>query len=207
MHRRLVMLAINEAEVSKSDSIRRPSGRDQIEARRATKILVVDDHFLIREALRSVLKELKGEVTILEAVDAAQSMKMITEHPDIEFIFLELDLPDRDGFSVLGELRERHPHISVLVLSARRDHESVTRALSLGALGFIPKSEERKVLLSALKLVFAGGVYVPPEIFMHGESSLLSPRLTFGASLGNRTRSADLGLSERQLDVLQLMMQ
>ncbi|SRR6266849_3453709 len=200
------MLAITEANVSRLDRIRH-SGPDQTEARRGTKILLVDDHFLIREALRGVLEDLKDETTILEAEDASQAMQIIAKHNDIGFVFLELDLPDRDGLSVLAQLRERHPSMSVIVLSARRDRDSVARALSLGALAFIPKSEEREILLSALDLVFAGGVYIPPEILERDDPLVSRPKVRCGARHGNGTRPADLGLSIRQLDVLQLMMQ
>ena len=200
------MLAIREGNVSRLDCIRQ-SVHDQTDAHRGTKILLVDDHFLIREALRGVLEDLKPETTILEAVDASRAMQIIAEHKDIGFVFLELDLPDRDGMSLLGQLRERHPSMSVVVLSARRDRDSVARALGLGALAFIPKSEEREILRSALDLVFAGGVYIPPQILARDEPLVPSPKLRCGARDGNGTRPADLGLSLRQLDVLQLMMQ
>src|SRR5215470_17701542 len=170
------MLAITEANVSRLDRIGH-SGPDQTKARRGTKILLVDDHFLIREALRGVLQDLNDETTILEAEDASQAMQIIAEHKDIGFVFLELDLPDRDGLSVLAQFRERHPGMSVVVLSARRDRDSVARALTLGALAFIPKSEEREILLSALDLVFAGGIYIPPEILTGDEPSVSSPKL------------------------------
>src|SRR5262245_49988680 len=134
------MLAITEANVVKLDTGWRASGRDQVEARNSAKILIVDDHFLIREALRSVLQVLNGDATVLEAMNASQALKILSEHTDIGFVFLEVDLPDRDGFSILSELHARHPGISVVVLSARQDRNSVARALDLGAFGFIPKS-------------------------------------------------------------------
>src|SRR5262252_7127201 len=134
------MLAITPANVSTLDRVGH-LGPDQTKARRGTKILLVDGHFLIREALRSVLEDLKDGTTILEAEDASQAMQIIAEHKDIGFVFLELDLPDRDGLSVLAQLRERHPSMSVVVVSARRDRDSVARVLSLGALAFIPKSQ------------------------------------------------------------------
>jgi DNA-binding NarL/FixJ family response regulator len=134
-------------------------------------------------------------------------MQIIAEHTDIGFVFLELDLPDGDGLSVLAQLRERHPGMSVVVLSARCDRDSVARALSLGALAFIPKSAERAILLSALELVFAGGVYIPPEILARDEPLVSSPKLSCGARHGKGTRPADLGLRPRQLEVLQLVMQ
>ena len=92
------------------------------------KILVVDDHVLIREALRGVLKELKGEAAVIvEAPNSRQAMRLIEEHPDLDLVLLDLNLPDRDGFDVLAELRERYPAISVVVLSAlprpRQRHE------------------------------------------------------------------------------------
>jgi len=107
------------------------------------KILVVDDHALIREALRGVLKEVKGDAAVLEASDCRQAMQLIAEHADLSLILLDLTLPDRDGFSVLAELRERYPAISVVVLSAVQDRSSIAKALDLGALGFIPKSGQR----------------------------------------------------------------
>ena len=72
------------------------------------KILVVDDHVLIRYALRGVLKQLRGDASILEASDCGQTMRLIEQHPDLDLIVLDLNLPDRDGFSVLAELRERY---------------------------------------------------------------------------------------------------
>ena len=97
------------------------------------KILVIDDHVLIREALRGVLKQLKGDASVLEASDCRRAMRLVEEHPDLELILLDLQLPDRDGFSVLAELREGYPAISVVVLSALHDRYNVTRALGLGA--------------------------------------------------------------------------
>src|SRR5580704_17497775 len=125
------------------------------------KILVVDDHVLIREALRGVLKELRSDAVVLEASDGRQARQLAGEHADIGLVLLDLNLPDADGFSMLAELRERHPGISVVVLSAQQDRGSVVKALDLGALGFIPKSAQREVMLAALDLVFSGVIYIP----------------------------------------------
>ena len=200
------MLAINEANVSKLDAGPWHSGHRQAERQCLTKILLVDGHFLIREALRGFLKRLKTNATILEAVSGQQAMQLVSEHADIRLVLLELNLPDRDGFSVLGELRERHPAISVVVLSTRQDGDSVARALDLGALGFIPKSGQREVMLSALALVLAGGVYIPPEILLREQRPLISPKLAWVASSTRAVRPADLGLTDRQVNVLGLMM-
>jgi DNA-binding NarL/FixJ family response regulator len=165
------------------------------------KILLIDDHVLIREALRGVLKELKGDATLFEATDCRQAMRVVEEHPDLGLILLDINLPDRDGFDLLPDLRHNHPAISVVVMSGYDDRASVVKALNLGALGFIPKSAQRDVMVSALRLIFSGGIYIPPEILAPGEGGAAqqAPR---------RPRSpADLGLTGRQVEVLALMMQ
>jgi DNA-binding NarL/FixJ family response regulator len=166
---------------------------------------VVDDHVLIREALRGVLKELKSGAVVLEGGDGRRAMELVAEHADIGLIVLDLNLPDTDGFSMLAELRERYPGTSVVVLSAQQDRGSVVKALDLGALGFIPKSAQREVMLAALGLVFAGGIYIPPEIlaYQEPEASHSAPP---PAAEAPRASPRDLGLTERQLEVLALMM-
>jgi|SRR5262245_36180833 len=166
------------------------------------KVLLVDDHVLIREALRGVLKELKDGVTILEAPDCAQAMRLIVEHPDLSLILLDLNLPDRDGFVCLGELRERYPAISIVVLSGFHDRANVIRVLDLGAMGFIPKTAPREVMVNALRLVFSGGIYIPPEILIREAAATPAQ-----VSQRRPMSSGNLGLTERQIEVLALMMQ
>jgi len=170
------------------------------------KILIIDDHALIREALRGVIKEIKSEATIVEAADWRQALPHVEEGAEPDLILLDLQLPERDGLEILAELRERHPSIVVVVLSARQDRASVARALELGAIGFIPKSASREVMLSALNLIFAGAIYIPPEILDRPEPTAAQPVLTT-APPGRRVTAAELGLTERQMDVLALMMQ
>ena len=169
------------------------------------KILVVDDHALIRDALRGVLKKLTRDAVVLEASNCAQTMEAVASHPDINLILLDVNLPDRDGLSMLAELRERNPAMSVVVLSADQDRASVMKALDLGAMGYIPKSARTEVMLRALQLVFAGSIYIPQEALRREDLSDTAPR----PSGGGRTivSPADLGLTNRQLDVLALMMQ
>jgi DNA-binding NarL/FixJ family response regulator len=170
------------------------------------KILVVDDHVLIREALRGVLKALRSDAVILEGSDSRQAMQLIGEHADIGLILLDLTLPDADGFSMLAELRERYPATSVVVLSAQQDRGSVVKALDLGALGFIPKSAPREVMLAALELVFAGGIYIPPEILSRQEPGPSQSAPQPPATDSSQGPPRDLGLTERQLEVLALIM-
>jgi len=125
-------------------------------------------------------------------------------------------MPDRDGFSLLVELRRNHPGVSVVVMSAQQDQESVVRALNMGALGFIPKSAQRKVLLSALQLVMSGGVYIPTQALSPAQPQAPSAQPTTAPApaapavlppQGGAAAPSDLGLTGRQVDVLTLIMQ
>ncbi len=169
------------------------------------KILIVDDHALIRDALQGLLKKLKRGAAVLEAPDSRQAMDAVAANTDIGLVLLDLNLPDRDGFSVLAELRERYPAIAVVMLSAIQERATVMRALELGAVGYIPKSARREVMMSALQLVFAGGVYIPPEILAREEIS----RPAAIAQNNDRpiVSPSEVGLSDRQLDVLAQLMQ
>ncbi len=169
------------------------------------KFLIVDDHSLIRDALQGVLKKLKRGASVLEAADCRQAMAAIESNADIDLILLDLSLPDRDGFSMLAELRERYPAIAVVVLSGLQDRATVMKVMEMGAVGFIPKGAPREVMLTAFQLIFAGSIYVPPEILPHGGATQATPvPQREGRSL---ITPAETGLSERQLDVLALIMQ
>ena len=150
------------------------------------KILLVDDHALIRDALRGVLKELAPEATVLEAADCRQAMHLVEGNPDLHLILLDLNLPDRDGFSVLADLRSHYATISCVVLSASQDRGSIVKAMDLGVLGFIPKSSPREVMVHALRLIFAGGIYIPPEAQVVGASADHLERLCRGVRDGGR---------------------
>jgi DNA-binding NarL/FixJ family response regulator len=169
------------------------------------KVLVVDDHALIREALRGVVIELQGDALVLEAGSCRDALAAIQQHPDLALVLLDLQLPDKDGLQMLAELREDYPAMSVVMLSAFSDRDNVVRALDGGALGFIPKTGSREVLLSALRLILAGGIYIPPDILSRASTPVApSPRAD---TAGKRPTPAELGLTERQVDVLALMMQ
>ena len=105
--------------------------------------------------------------------------------------------------TALQTLREKHPSIAVVVISATADRESVRRALDRGALGFIPKSSSNEVLRSALRLVLAGGIYIPPEILGRGRAAALASE---GPETGGTTTPTDIGLTSRQAQILALVM-
>jgi len=175
------------------------------------KVLVVDDHALIRDALRRVLEQLEREVTVFEAGDCGQAFRVIEAQPDLDLVLLDLNLPGMHGLAALTELRTRYPAVSVVVVSAANDRVSVTQALDHGAMGYIPKSSSNEVLASALRLVVSGGIYIPPEILGRSgpqmqPGNMDSPATDAGASSA-RLLPSDLGLTERQAQILILLMQ
>lgn len=169
------------------------------------KVLVVDDHPLIREALRNVLAELDAKCELLESADSAGALGMAASHADIDLVLLDLNLPDTDGFTTLEEIRRRRPATAVVVCSAQRDRQLVTRAIALGAVGYIPKSTSHDVMVSALRLVCSGGMYLPPEVLAAaqpgtGESQLTARESQVLALMlegkSNKRISRQLGMAE-----------
>jgi len=167
------------------------------------KILVVDDHALIREALRGVLQELRPNAVVIDASSVGEAKKLASVHSsELELILLDLGLPDGDGFELLADLRSLYPSVAAVVLSAAKDRDTVVKSLDVGALGFIPKSATRAVMTTALQLVFAGGIYVPPEILQRDHDA--RPEVPAAIKVAS---PSDAGLTERQVDVLALLMQ
>ncbi len=166
------------------------------------KVLVVDDHPLICEALRQVLKALDKDIELLEAGAARVALAAADANERLDIILLDLALPDADGFEVLRELRERHPAFPVVVLSATENAEVVMRALDAGPMGFIPKTPSNEGLPGALRLVLSGGVYLPAEVLRHSPApALVSKPASGGVDYRN------LALTERQAQVLALLVQ
>jgi len=160
------------------------------------KILAVDDHALIRAGLCTILEGAESVLIFVEAGNGEIAKQRLAEHPDIELVLLDLHLPDCDGFELLADFQKEYPALPVVVLSADVDAETVTHAIDAGASGFVPKTSVNELLVSALRLVLAGGVYVPREALRHQENSP-------AAHKPNSPRGIEtLGLTDRQLDVL-----
>lgn len=126
------------------------------------KILIVDDHALFREGLCHVLRQLDEEVMALQASDCESALKALAEHPDLDLLLLDLNMPGRDGFSVLEIASQQNPTLPVVILSASRNRSDLDRVMASSAMGYIPKDTTSKVMLGALQVVLAGGIYTPP---------------------------------------------
>jgi DNA-binding NarL/FixJ family response regulator len=130
------------------------------------KILVVDDHALVREGLSQVLKGLDRDETVevLQAPNCAQAFALANAHPDLDLVLLDYHLPDMNGLEALGILGDQHPDLPVVILSGSANPSVMQQALAQGACGFVTKSGLSDELLSALKCVLDGGIYTPNSL-------------------------------------------
>ncbi len=169
------------------------------------KVLVADDHPLLREALGLVLHELDREVVVLDAADGETVMRLVAEHLDLDLVLLDICLPGVNGLELFEALRRSHPALPLVAVSALDDPSIVKAVLAGGAMGYVPKSSPHPVMVNALRLVLAGGRYLPPELMA---LDLMAPNWASG-SVGasnppaRESVSAEaLGLTERQRQVL-----
>jgi len=130
------------------------------------KVLVIDDHPLVSEALRNVITALDRQAQIIDAPNGEDGLARAREHPDIDLVVLDLMLPGINGMTVLSELRREFIALPVLVLSSAAERETVERAIRRGASGFITKSTSKAAMTDAIVKVLAGEIVVPSETML-----------------------------------------
>ena len=145
--------------------------------------------------MQLVLTKLDDAIQIFDANSYEDALPIINENIDLDLILLDLDLPGLSDTDALKAVREKLPLTPVVVLSGNDDGEKVQEILNLGAQGYIPKSTNADLLISSLKLVLSGGIYIPPEIL-----SLTDVKSDTLAS--NKPETLDTSLTPRQLEVL-----
>ena len=164
-------------------------------------VLVVDDHALFREGLKFLLPELDPALVLDEAGDCAAALARASAR-QYDLVLLDLHLPGVQGMDALAALRQALPATPMVVLSGDDNPAVVRAAIDAGAMGFIPKSSTREVLIQALRLVFAGGVYLPARVL---DAPLPPGPLAVPPDSG--VTPARLGLTPRQMDVLRCVVQ
>lgn len=166
-------------------------------------ILVIDEHALLRDGLRLLLRPLAKDLNIFDANTLVTAIQILAEKTRLDLILLEIGTPGVDGAFGVRELRARAPSQPIVVLGAPRRRDEVLAAIDAGANGYIPRAAGARILLSALELVLAGEVYIP---------SLVLVERTLGASehesaLAPHLRGSLARLTKRQRDVLHLLAQ
>lgn len=169
----------------------------------AVNILLVDDHALFRGGLKSLLKELGTGLVLDEAGNCTQALERVAEHR-YDLILLDLNMPGLNRLDALAALRETVPEVPVVVLSGEDDPRVVRAAIERGAMGFIPKSATPEVLIQALRLVLAHGVYLPVAVL---DAAGALPAAQAAARADSAPAPALPGLTPRQMDVLRCVIQ
>ena len=165
------------------------------------KILVVDDHSLITDALSVLFLDLDPAAEVLTTRTAEGGMDLLEKNPDLDLVVLDLGMPGVSGTSLLESMVAHSPEMKILVLSGQQDPRNVMRVLQLGAAGFVPKSMATDNLVSAIRFVLSGGVYIPADLL---------EEVNRVAMIGTPERPREVGatrveLTERQEQVLHLL--
>ena len=182
------------------------------------KLLLIDDHPLFRDGLSLLIQHRlslpdHAALTLLEAGDLTEARAVVQAHPDVKLALLDLNLADRQGLDTLEQWRAIAPDVPVVVLSADDRPATIVSAIDRGAAGFIPKTAQAATMQDALRRVLAGEVYLPELLEADdaaGGGTLLPdgmPLVAVPLPAGEGSPEAVLGLSERQLDVLRLLIE
>lgn len=127
------------------------------------KILICDDHKIVREGLRQILLQLEGVTLISEASDGNEAL-IILKSDVFDVVLLDISLPDKSGLEVLQSIKAKWPSINVLILSMLPQEQYAMRALKLGASGYLTKDTASEELLLAVNKVSAGGKYISQSL-------------------------------------------
>jgi two-component system, NarL family, nitrate/nitrite response regulator NarL len=161
------------------------------------RILLADDHDLVRDSIEEFLKRLDRDVQVLHAATLPQALELARQDVPLDAILLDLRMPGMNGLAGLKAMRMTRAGVPVVVISGETDPDTVRGALQAGAAGFLPKTMRGTAMLSALRLILSGERYVPDLVVAtSGEPASVGPR---GAGFP--------GLTQREREVMSLLVQ
>ena len=128
------------------------------------QIVIADDHALVRGGLELVVKMAVPNADIFQTISFEDTIKILSENSSIDLLLLDLMMPGMDGEKSIINISNIYPGVPIVIVSVKEDFDSIHMAISSGASGYIPKTSLPEVTISAINLVLAGGVYIPPHI-------------------------------------------
>ncbi len=165
-------------------------------AERTVRVVIADDHTLVRQGLRRYLEGADGIEVVGEAATGDDAVEEAMRHrPDV--VVLDIGMPGVSGLEAAGTLAERLPSCGVIILTAYDDHQSVVEAVRVGARGYVLKTKDAEHLVRTIHLVAAGNLIIDPELV-----AALAEQLAEGRKRERKLREA---LSAREVEVLQLL--
>lgn len=172
------------------------------------KVLIADDHRLIIEGVKLKLAELDPMVEAVVAMNLEELDRAVAEHGDtLDLALVDIAMPGTQGHQHVTKLRAQAPSLPVIVLSGSEDAELMRSLIDMGVLGFIPKAYSPDVMLSAIRLVLAGGIYIPPLLLAHAQAQGWQPTEAPAADSSRCVDGLRNLLTERQIDVMRLLSQ
>src|SRR6266700_3930222 len=165
--------------------------------RMAIRVVIADDHSLVRQGLRRYL-EMAGDIDVIgEASNGTEVLRMIdngTGEPDI--VLLDIRMPEMDGLETARRIRVRHPNVGIIILTAYDDRQFVVEAVRAGARGYVLKARDAEHLIQTVRLVAGGNMVIDPQLVVALAEEL--------STVKERDRKAD-SLTAREIEVLQLL--
>jgi DNA-binding NarL/FixJ family response regulator len=159
--------------------------------RPAMKLLIVDDHPVLRQGIAVLVEQAWPGAVVLPARTAAEALALVAAHADLDIVVLDLILPGGGGLEAITDIGRLRQDLPVLVLASSEAIEDIRRALALGACGYVPKSAASTTLLSAIRMGLDGETYIPPVVLF--------------APLPRAEPAQEPLITPRQLDVLRLL--
>lgn len=159
------------------------------------KAILADDHVLFRDGFALLLQQFESGTQCLTCGTLADALGLLEKDDDVDLLFLDLNMPGMQGPNSIGSIHRLHPGLPIIILSGEESRAQMTALLAAGAAGYIPKSSSAAVMISAIRLVLAGGIYVPSQLLDNAPTEAYS----------HATADPELPLTERQVDVLRLL--
>jgi two-component system invasion response regulator UvrY len=159
------------------------------------KVLIVDDHPVVRRGVRQILVDEFDDCQVVEAHNARQLMQLVSEQ-EWDIVLLDISLPDRNGLDVLKDLRVEHPELPVVILSIHPEDQFAVRVLRAGGVGYVTKESASEELTTAIRMGLKGQRYLSP---------VLARRLALESLANYPELPLPVTLSDREIQVLCLI--
>jgi len=159
------------------------------------RLLIADDHLIVRQGLRLILETEEGFDLVGEASDGAEAVKLAGElNPDV--ILMDLRMPGMDGLTAIEQLAERQPEIAIVILTTFNEDDLMVRGLRAGAKGFLLKDTNRETLFDSIRAAARGETLLKPDVMARLLAQTQSPS-------GAKPQPESMDLTEREMEVLQ----
>ncbi|HEY6094809.1 MAG TPA: response regulator transcription factor [Gallionellaceae bacterium] len=162
------------------------------------QVLLADDHALFRDGMRYVLQQLSDEVEIFDAASFGEALAQAEAHPELDLALLDLNMPGSDGVTSIRIFHQRFPGVPLVVVSGSDQRTDIEWVMEYGAMGFISKMTSGKIMVSALRMVLDGGIYLPPQLLAQSEAALGGGEMDH-----SNAAASQYNITKRQQQVLQ----